>query len=645
MPHDHDDRVLAVALSSDGRFGATSSRSGEVRVWQLGPGAYLAGSLVAAMIRPHDVPVRDLLFLPGEHRLVTSREGVVQVGGGETLMWTETDPVPGEALRLTEGGPVTFSVFRGDIGWRALSSGAHGWLRGGQDEFEAVEIARDGVIVGADVDGRVHGWARLDPDPVEYHRPYWTYTEREPFAQRLLRVCDRGRLVVSPRRGRVVVLDARDGEQVAAFAVPARPTAIAVREDEPLVVIGDREGVLSWWDARTGGPLGRVQAHRDRIQALAVTASGLVMTGSRDGTAALWRMSDQAPLARFEPAPDLRRKVPYGREDPWELSVVDGSPDGRLWLVGGHGGQVHALEWSGGRLTALRIGTPGRMDPPTDLDGLLDDLRDHRGDPRPALAAARALIANAYEPLVLTGLIDLVIHGRTPEVREEAVLALVEANEDAAVTTLYRMFAAHGTDPGGIAGRLLGRLADLSENSAATELVESLAGCGNLLGVLLGEALAERGAAAFPAVHAALRSANERAAEQEPREAVAGYHLAYALRRMGEIAAPAVPALLEALEEDDDQNTRHGAKIALRAIGRPAVDALVTEILRRAAEPDPEEWYYGALLDVLRGTPPPLLAASSRLGEALEAVRRHGDGHERALAEHVVEWCAEGGEP
>lgn len=135
------------------------------------------------------------------------------------------------------------------------------------------------------------------------------------------------------------------------FVPPARPTAIAAHPDQPVVVLGGRDGSLSWWDARSGHCLGRVQAHDGRVRALALThGTDLVMSVSQDGTAAVRRLHDRGPVGRFMPP------TPSG---PRELTHVAGTPDGRCWLIGGRAGQVHVLHWSGhARLVPQRVGRP-----------------------------------------------------------------------------------------------------------------------------------------------------------------------------------------------------------------------------------------------------------------------------------------------
>ncbi|MEV1004000.1 hypothetical protein [Nonomuraea sp. NPDC050202] len=619
---DHGDVVTAVAVSPDGRMGVTGARSGELRLWDL-----CHGLLTAYVGGLQDGPVEHAAFI-GNAR----RQQVLTTGGSASL-WTVAD----EALewrRLPwDGGRLLTSADReavlrqcGGLRWPGVFG------LSGRHAPAALGRTGSGLIVVSGDRGPIE--ARRRP-PKE--KPYadtevvWAFGGKDDAAdQRLTRCCDLWRLVVSPRRGRVVVLDAETGTVVTAFVPPARPTAIAAHPDRPLVVLGGRDGSLSWWDARSGHCLGRVQAHDGRVRALALAhGTDLVMSVSQDGTAALWRLHGRGPVGRFTPP------TPAG---PRELTQVAGTPDGWCWLIGGRGGQVHVLHWSGhARLVPQRVGRPSWAMDGGDVETLLDDIRHHWDDGPASVAAVRELASGdldaAWHETAADALADLIVSGTNPAAREAAVIALAEIDEGKATTALYRMFDRH--DGHGSAGRLLAYFTGADE-PATEELVASLPGIGNFLGVLTSAALGERGAAAVPAVHAALGALpfpTREEADHWWRDESTKYRLMYALRQAGAAAAPATPTLLAVLEDDEIyRDTRHQAEVTLQAIGLPqTADTIAAEIRQRAdlavQNEDSETEGFSLLLDVLLGMPPAALAASREVGPALEAVRRRfGDG-------------------
>ncbi|GAA3586003.1 hypothetical protein GCM10022419_080120 [Nonomuraea rosea] len=606
-------------------MGATGARSGEIRLWDLRRGlltAYVGG------LQPG--PVENAAFIGNARRpqlLTTGESASLWTVAAEALEWRRLPWDGGRLLTSADREAVLRQC--GDLRWLGVF--------GLSDRHDPAALGRtgSGLIVLSGDSGLIEAWRRPPKEkPYADTEVVWAFGGKDDAAdQRLTRCCDLWRLVVSPRRGRVVVLDAETGTLVTAFVPPARPTAIAAHPDRPLVVLGGRDGSLSWWDARSGHCLGRVQAHDGRVRALALaTGTDLVMSVSQDGTAALWRLHGRGPVGRFMPP------TPAG---PRELTHVAGTPDGRRWLIGGRGGQVHVLHWSEhAGLVPQRVGRPSWAMDGGDAETLLDDIRHHWDDGPASAAAVRELAAGdlgeAWHKTAADALADLILNGADPAAREAAVIALAEIDEGKATTALYRMFDRH--DGHGSAGRLLAYFT--GEDAPTTEqLVASLPGIGNFLGVLTSATLGERGAGVVPAVHAALRAfpfPTRNDADHWWRDETTKYRLLHALREAGAAAAPATPTLLAVLEDEEIyRDTRHQAEVTLQAIGLPeTADTIAAEIRRRAGlvvhdenGEDDEKEGFSLLLDVLLGMPPAALAASREVGPALKAVRhRFGDG-------------------
>lgn len=637
---DHGHAVTAVAVSPDGRTGATGSRSGEIRLWDL-----RYGLLTTAVWGLHEGPVESAAFIgdPGPPKLLTS--------GPSASLWTVT----AEALewrRLPwDGGKFLTSCDRdamlrqcGDLSWLGVFGSLYGSIK--SDSPQALGRTASGLIVVSDDGGRIGAWRRPSEETDGDAELVWAFGGPDAADQRLTRCCDRWRLVASVRRGRVVVLDAETGATVTAFAPPARPTAIAAHPDRPLVVLGGRDGSLSWWDARSGHCLGRVQAHGGRVRALALaTGTDLVMSVSQDGTAALWRLHGRGPVGRFAPT------TPAG---PRELTRVTGTPDGQRWLIGGRGGQVHVLHWSAhAGLVPKRVGRPSWVLDGSDAETLLDDIRHHWDDGAASVAAVRELASGdldeAWHEPASDALEERIVNGADPVAREAAVIALAEIDRDKATTALHRMFARY--EGHGSAGRLLAHFSGEDEPAADDQLIASLPEIGNFLGVLTTATLGERGAAVVPAVHAALRAfpfPTPEDADDWFRDESTKYRLMSVLIHVGAAAAPATPTLLAVLEDEHIyRDTRHQAKVALHAIGLPeTVDTMAAEVRRRAEHvvgEDDEPEGLSLLLDALLGMPAAALVASREIGPALEAVRRRfeDDVYEIRLADCIEEEMAD----
>ncbi|WP_433427527.1 hypothetical protein [Nonomuraea sp. CA-141351] len=308
------------------------------------------------------------------------------------------------------------------------------------------------------------------------------------------------------------------------------------------------------------------------------TGTDLVMSVSQDGTAALWRLHGHGPVGCFAPP------TPSGLR---ELTHVAGTPDGRCWLIGGRGGQVHVLHWSGhAGLVPHRVGRTSWVTDGGDVETLLDDIRHHWDDGPASVAAVREPasgdLGEAWHGTAVDALADLIVNGADQTAREAAVIALAEIDEGK-TTALYLMFDRH--DSHGSAERLPAYFTG-EDRSTTEELIASLPEIDNFLAVLTSAALGERGAAAVPAVHAFPFPTREDA-DHWFRDESTKYRLMPALRRAGTAAAP---ALLAVLEDDETEG-------------------------------------FSLLLDVLLGMPPAALVASREVGPALDAVRRRfGDG-------------------
>lgn len=199
------------------------------------------------------------------------------------------------------------------------------------------------------------------------------------------------------------------------------------------------------------------------------------------------------------------------------------------------------------------------------------------------------------------------------EVLEAVFVALARIDRAAATTSGFVMFARLGGHTEGLASRLLARLTP-PPSPTVERCLAWLACEDNLTGMLAAEALGEHGPGAVHELLAHLQpllAGPRSAAEERARGRVA-----HALRRIGPGAAPAIPALLALLaDEEVYRDTRWYAKQALVAIGPAAAEALVEELRARP------RWSVLEALAEMRGE---ALAAVVGLAGLLEALR-HGE--------------------
>lgn len=115
-----------------------------------------------------------------------------------------------------------------------------------------------------------------------------------------------------------------DGGDVKHVVWDGASTAAAISPDSRILAIGTANGVVSFWDARTGRRAGKDISHEKkwRIEVVSFSPDGTrVLTGGNDRTAQLW---DFAARAR------LGKPMRHG----WPVLTGSFSPDGRTILTG-----------------------------------------------------------------------------------------------------------------------------------------------------------------------------------------------------------------------------------------------------------------------------------------------------------------------
>jgi WD40 repeat protein len=102
--------------------------------------------------------------------------------------------------------------------------------------------------------------------------------------------------------------------------------ALAFSPDSKMVLTGGKDGLVKFWDARTGTPQGEPLRHRYHVWSMAFSPDGrIIVTGSgndelRKGEVRLWDAATRKPLT--EPLPQAN-----------EVSSVSFSPDGSRFLA------------------------------------------------------------------------------------------------------------------------------------------------------------------------------------------------------------------------------------------------------------------------------------------------------------------------
>jgi WD40 repeat protein len=296
----HRHEIWAIAFSPDSRLLASGSRAGEIFVWNLSqPGGGTPRLEVTGE------QFRDVSFSAEGTRFVAWHWN-----GALTLREVSE---PSRSRCLVELGTNNYGALFSPDG-RQLAVGT----RSGRVRLlDGSTLEPAGMLVGRE-DGRMRpvgftadsqrllGEARLSPDA----RCYWW----DVHSRKLL-----GSWSVGPVNHRVAISPTGD-----------------------LVVTGDFDGAVRFWDLADFHELGRKEAHRTEVVGLAFSGDGkLVASGSAYGDVIVWNTRSRTA--------QLKLQSPYGAI--YSLAFSD---DGRRLILGGNWQQaVQVWEVASGQLIGL----------------------------------------------------------------------------------------------------------------------------------------------------------------------------------------------------------------------------------------------------------------------------------------------------
>ncbi|MBZ4415748.1 CHAT domain-containing protein [Myxococcus sp. RHSTA-1-4] len=280
----HDEAVVHVEVSPDGRYVATTSYDGTARLWSLdGKGA-------PRVLKGHGGPVHHATFSPpdGANLLTSSEDGTAR-------LWQLSD---GKLLRVfRHHGAVQWGAFSPDRRWVATAS----------------------------QDGRARVWSlesEAEPRVLEHKGPVHTVA----FSP------DGEELVTASQDGTARLWSFNKLEHPRELRHPDALTSAMFDPDGTHVLTASRSGVARVWPVEGREAPVVLAGHRGELTTARFSPDGQsVVTASVDGTARLWRVDDPEHFRELGRHPEAVRLATFsGPPGEWILTV-SADTTARVW--------------------------------------------------------------------------------------------------------------------------------------------------------------------------------------------------------------------------------------------------------------------------------------------------------------------------
>lgn len=342
-PLTHSDAVTAISWSEDRRFLAFGGKDRSFTVGQLRPNGR------RTTFRHHDDAVALTLLSPDARELFTSSER----DGPE--LWTL--PQAELPIELGERGNVLSLATIGDRGLVSAGLGQNGvclWtLPEGEcstrlpvriDRVRALAVSSDGSRIAFAGSG-----TELAIWDLEQRVPLHVLEAHTDEARALAFSADRAWLASASLDARLRIFDVPKGQLIREFETRAPLQALAFVGSTRQLVAGDRDGMVSVWDAESTRLLERFRVHDDWILSMAISPNGrFLATGGADRRVRVW------DLEARRPALDLAGH--RGR-----ILSLEYSADGRLLASAGEDKQARLWDAETGRLLAVLPAAGGAL--------------------------------------------------------------------------------------------------------------------------------------------------------------------------------------------------------------------------------------------------------------------------------------------
>ncbi|KAF5320246.1 hypothetical protein D9611_011284 [Ephemerocybe angulata] len=309
MEIDVGSRVIAVAVSGDGRVIASGADDGLVRLWDASTGKAMS------VLEGHKDWVRSVAF---------SRDGTRIVSGSDDKTVRVWDASTGMVLKVLEGH---------------------------RQRVYSIAICRDGTrILSGSEDKTVRVWDASTGEVLSVLEGHTKSVTSIALSQ------DGTRIVSASLDKTVRVWDASTGMAMSVLEGHTGPvTSVAFSRDATRIVSASWDKTVRVWDASTGMAMSLLEGHSDWVTSVAFSRDGTrIVSGSFDETVRVWDASTGTVTSVLEGHSDGVTSVAFSRDATrivsasWDktVRVWDASTGVVMSVLQGHTGLVHSVAFS-----------------------------------------------------------------------------------------------------------------------------------------------------------------------------------------------------------------------------------------------------------------------------------------------------------
>ena len=286
----HQDGVLSIAISRNGKTIISGGRDGTVRMWNL------KGQLLAQPFKGHKDVVTSVAI---------SRDGktIISGGGDGTVrIWNLKGQLIAKPLEGHESGVESVAI-SGD-GQTIISGGNDGIVRiwnrkgkliappfkGHEGDVFSIAISWDGkTIISGSLDGTVRIWDRkgqLIAPPFKGHKSGVASVAISRDGKTIISGYDDGIVRIWNRKGKLIAPPFK-GHQSPVFSV-------SISTNGKIIITGGGDGDIKMWD-RNGQLLALpFKSDQGRVFSVEISRDGqTIVSGSEDGTVRIWDRNGQ----------------------------------------------------------------------------------------------------------------------------------------------------------------------------------------------------------------------------------------------------------------------------------------------------------------------------------------------------------------